>query len=138
MNRDLRFEVFYPHPPELVWRGLTEREALEEWLMKNDFEAKVGHSFQFRAPPVPGWSGIVDCTVLVCDRPKKLVYSWKSDSIDTIVSYTLTPEGSGTRLVLEHTGFSGLKAVMISFMMGGGWKSHLRKELAQIVARFSQ
>ena len=93
MKRDLRFEVFYPHAPELVWRALTEREALKEWLMENDFEPKVGHDFQFRAPPQRGWSGIVNCRVLECEPPKRLSYRWESDSIDTVVTYTLAPHG---------------------------------------------
>jgi uncharacterized protein YndB with AHSA1/START domain len=49
MNRDLRFEVTYPHPPEKVWRALTDPQAIAQWLMKNNFEARVGHKFQFRA-----------------------------------------------------------------------------------------
>jgi hypothetical protein len=56
-----------------------------------------------------------------------------SDSVDTVVRYTLSPEGPGTRLVLEHTGFSGLKAVMISFILGSGWKGHVREGIRRAV-----
>ena len=27
-----------PHPPEKVWRALTQGPLLEEWLMRNDFQ----------------------------------------------------------------------------------------------------
>ena len=37
-----------PHPPEKIWRALTQGELLEEWLMKNDFTPTVGAKFTFR------------------------------------------------------------------------------------------
>ena len=64
MKRDLHFEVTYPHPPERVWRALTDPAAMREWLMDNTFaEARVGHQFQFRTTPRPGFNGIVYCEV---------------------------------------------------------------------------
>ena len=35
-----------PHPPEKIWRALTQPHLIEEWLMKNDFEPVVGPPFQ--------------------------------------------------------------------------------------------
>ena len=32
-----------PHPPEKIWRALTEGPLIKEWLMDNDFEPNVGH-----------------------------------------------------------------------------------------------
>jgi uncharacterized protein YndB with AHSA1/START domain len=60
MERALRFEETYPHPPAKVWRVLITREHLARWLMQNDFEPRVGHKFQFRSKPVGGWDGIVN------------------------------------------------------------------------------
>ena len=31
-----------PHPPEKIWRALTQGPLIEEWLMKNDFQPVVG------------------------------------------------------------------------------------------------
>lgn len=39
------------HPPEKVWRALTESELIASWLMPNDFWAEVGHRFTFRTRP---------------------------------------------------------------------------------------
>ena len=47
-------------------------------------------------------------------------------TLDTVVSFTLEPHPDGTRLRLEHTGFSGMTATLISFMMGAGWKKMMR------------
>ena len=35
-----------PHPPEKIWRALTQPHLIEEWLMKNDFKPVVGPRFQ--------------------------------------------------------------------------------------------
>lgn len=134
MKRDLHFDAFYPHPPERVWNALTRREAIARWLMENDFEPRVGHRFQLRAKPQPGWDGIVHCEVLELDPPRRLAWSWKSNApLDTVLTITLTAEGNGTRLRLAHTGFAGMKGVMVSFILGSGWKGIIHKAIPAVV-----
>jgi len=36
--RSVIVERDVPHPPEKVWRALTQPHLIEEWLMKNDFK----------------------------------------------------------------------------------------------------
>ena len=130
MKRDLHFDAFYPHPPEKVWSALTRREAIARWLMENDFEPRVGHRFQLRAKPQPGWDGIVNCEVLELDPPRRMAWSWKSNvPVDTVLTITLTPEANGTRLHLAHTGFRGVKGVMVSYILGSGWKGIVSKAI---------
>lgn len=138
MKRDLKFQATYPHPPERVWRALTDSRAIAEWLMPNNFEPRLGHKFQFRTKPMGGWDGIVHCEVLECDPPRRLVYTWKSNMLDTVVAWTLEPTAEGTRLVLEHSGFSGMKALMISFVVGSGWKGMLEKAIRAAVGRVDE
>lgn len=124
-TKSIVVERLMPHPPEKIWRALTQSHLIEEWLMKNDFQPRVGHRFQFRAQPVPGWSGVTNCEVLEVDAPKRLAYRWgdgsESDSgLKTIVTWTLTPQADGTHVRMEHSGFrpqdeGGYKG------MGGGW-----------------
>src|SRR5216683_2017526 len=47
-------ERVMPHPPERIWRALTQGPLIEEWLMKNDFQPVVGHRFNLRTTPMPG------------------------------------------------------------------------------------
>ena len=133
MKRQLTFEAFYRHPPDKVWRAITERKAIAQWLMENDFEPKVGHRFQLRTKPQPGWSGIVNGEVLEVDPPRRLVYTWQNENVETVVTFTLTPTEAGTHLRLEHTGFKGLRAVMVSFMLGGGWKGIVNRHLPAVL-----
>ena len=47
-NRTVTIEREMAHPPEKVWRALTQRPLIEDWLMPNDFEPVVGHRFTLR------------------------------------------------------------------------------------------
>jgi uncharacterized protein YndB with AHSA1/START domain len=77
-TRSIVIEREMPHPPEKIWRALTQSPLIEEWLMKNDFLAVVGHRFNFRATPMPHWNGVVDCQVLVVEPCARLSYSFCS------------------------------------------------------------
>ena len=135
MKRDLRFEVVYKHPIEKVWRALTDPKAIAQWLMENDFEPRLGHKFMFHSKPQPGWDGKSYCEVIELDPPRRLAYTWRGGSIDTLLRITLEPVADGTRMVLEHSGFRGLKAVMVSLIMGAGWKGIVNKRIPAVLAR---
>src|SRR5215468_4199914 len=49
-TRTLVVEREMAHPLEKIWRALTQSALMEEWLMKNDFQPVVGHTFHFRVP----------------------------------------------------------------------------------------
>ena len=93
------------HPPEKVWRALTQSPLVEQWLMKNDFQPVVGHRFSFRATPAPNWDGVVDCEVLVVEPHSRLSYSWGSMGMKSVVTWTLTPTKGGTQVRMEQSGF---------------------------------
>ncbi len=132
-SRDLVFTRIYRHSPERVWRALTDPEALPRWLMENDFEPRVGHRFQFKADPAPGFDGIVDCEVLAVEPPRFLSYTWTGGPIDTVLSFTLEPVLEGTRMEVKQTGFDGLKAVMVSFFMQRGIKPIYDQKLPAVL-----
>ena len=131
MTGDLVFETTYPQPPERVWHALTDSRALAAWLMENDFAPHVGHRFQFRTQPQPGFDGIVRCTVLEIDAPRRLVYSWQGGAMaqPTIITWTLAPVPTGTHLRLEHTGFVGADGLAISELLGRGWRGIVEHRL---------
>ena len=94
-----------PHPPEKIWRALTQPHLIEEWLMKNDFKPVVDHRFNLRAD----W-GAVDCQVLAVEPNKMLSYTWnviRDDmaALKSVVTRTLTATHAGTRLRMEQSGF---------------------------------
>ena len=109
--RSLVVEREMAHPPEKIWRALTQGPLIEEWLMKNDFQPVVGHRFNFRATPMPHWNGVVDCRVLVVEPNKRLSYSWDASGeeaaggLKTVVTWTLTPTKDGVLVRMEQSGF---------------------------------
>jgi uncharacterized protein YndB with AHSA1/START domain len=104
-TRTLVIEREMPHPPEKIWRALTEGPLIEEWLMTNDFQPVVGHRFSFRATPVKNWNGVIECEVLVVEPHARLVYSWGALGLESAVTWTLTPTDGGTHVRMEQTGF---------------------------------
>jgi uncharacterized protein YndB with AHSA1/START domain len=105
-SESISFEFDLPHPPEKVWRALTEPALLEQWLLPiAQLELEPGAAFTFQAPPQPGWDGTVACRLLEIETPRKLSYAWVVGDLDTVVTFTLTPTTSGTRMSLEHSGF---------------------------------
>jgi uncharacterized protein YndB with AHSA1/START domain len=103
--RTLVIEKEFAHPPEKVWRALTQGALIKEWLMDNDFQPVVGHKFSFRAAPVANWSGVIDSQVLVVEPYQKLSYSWGTLGVDTAVTWTLAATKTGTLLRMEQSGF---------------------------------
>jgi uncharacterized protein YndB with AHSA1/START domain len=104
-TRSLVIEKELPHPPEKVWRALTQGPLVKEWLMDNDIQPVVGHRFNFRSTPMPNWNGVIDCEVLVVEPNKKLSYSWNSLGLESVVVWTLVATGSGTLVRMEQSGF---------------------------------
>lgn len=87
-------------PPEKVWRALTRPELLADWLMESDFQSVVDHRFRF----VAAW-GSIDCQVLHIEPERVLSYTWQGEGLETVVTWTLDPTGTGTRLKMEQSGF---------------------------------
>ena len=110
MNTETRSVVVereMPHPPEKLWRALTQPHLIAEWLMKNNFAPVVGHRFNLRGE----WGGVLDCEVLAIEPNRTLSYTWNfahddvAFNLQSVVTFTLTPTASGTRLRMEQAGF---------------------------------
>lgn len=127
-TRAVVIEREFPSPPDRVWRALTQPALIAEWLMAADFVPSIGHEFAFKAD----W-GQVDCRVVEAVPNETLSYTWEAYGLESVVTWTLTPTGSGTHLKMEQSGFradqqqayAGAKA---------GWPQFLGK-LEQLLAR---
>jgi uncharacterized protein YndB with AHSA1/START domain len=127
-TRSVIVEREIPHPPQKIWRALTQPQLIEEWLMKNDFVPAVDHRFSLRAD----W-GAVDCQVLAIEPNKTLSYTWAAYGLESVVTWTLTPSGAGTHLRMEQSGF---RPDQQQAFQGAkhGWQQFLGK-LEQVLAR---
>ncbi len=107
-TESISFEFDLRHPPEKVWRALTNPTLLAEWLLPvTGFEPTPGVAFSFKTQPFPGWDGTVNCRILEIEAHKRISYTWTVGDmeLDTVVTFTLAPTGSGTRLNLVQSGF---------------------------------
>jgi uncharacterized protein YndB with AHSA1/START domain len=107
-SESISFDFDLHHAPEKVWRALTDPVLLTEWLLPVfGLELAPGAAFTFKTQPYPPWDGTVSCRVLEVEELKKLSYAWAVGDmgLDTVVTFTLTPTPSGTRLSLVQSGF---------------------------------
>jgi uncharacterized protein YndB with AHSA1/START domain len=94
----LRFTRRLPHPPEKVWRSLTEPEHLAAWFPTNiEGKRAPGAALRFvfpndEAPPMDG-------EMLTYDPPTALEFRWGPDTL----RFELHPEGTMTVLTLVDT-----------------------------------
>jgi len=107
-TESISFEIDLPHSSEKVWRALTDPVLLTEWLLPVvELAVEPGAAFTLKTQAYPGWDGTVNCRVLEVEAQTKLRYAWVVGAmhLDTVVTFTLTPTASGTRLSLEQSGF---------------------------------
>lgn len=127
-TRSVIVEREFAVSPARIWRALTQPHLIQEWLMKNDFKPEPGAAFT-----MSGDWGSVDCEVLTNVDEQELSYTWQAFGLETVVTWTLTPTASGTRLRMEQSGF---KADQKQAYGGakGGWRKffdNLEKVLQQ-------
>lgn len=121
----VRCDQFLSHPPERVWQALTDPDLMARWWAAGDIKPVVGHGFTL---DMGAWGG-QPCTVTEVDPPHLLSYSFAEGSLDSVITWRLEAEGTGTRLFLEHKGFDldsplGRQAY---HGMGRGWPGILAR-----------
>jgi uncharacterized protein YndB with AHSA1/START domain len=95
----IRLERVLADPPSVVWRALTEREQLKAWfpcdvvVADGRWQAGAGISFVF-GPEADGL--VMEGEVVEVREPESLVFTWGEE----MLRFTLTPQGTGTLLVL--------------------------------------
>lgn len=145
MTKTISYTWQFPQSPDIVWRYLTEPELVAKWLMRTDMKAEKGADFMFFTRPLPDmqFDGNVYCRITELVQPEKLVYTWRGGpgdgtiSLDSVVTWTLTPRGEGTELHLAHEGFKEDQNIKIFETMNEGWGKHIAQRLAEVLNEHS-
>jgi uncharacterized protein YndB with AHSA1/START domain len=98
----IRLDHFYSQPPAVVWKALTDPALHARWWAAGDVQPIVGHRFDLDM----GQWGKQACEVLEVDQNRLLKYRFAAGTLDSVITWEIVPEGSGTRLKLTHEGFN--------------------------------
>src|SRR5215204_4803210 len=100
----VRFERRLSHPPERVWRAITEPEDLAKWFPARPEiagERRVGAELQFTYPEgtePPETGGITEH-----DPPRLFAFTWRASGRESqLLRFELEPDEDGCRLVFTH------------------------------------
>ncbi len=131
-TREIVVEEVFPHSAAAIWKALTNGEMMKRWFMPpSGFEPAEGRRFTFQTKPAGAWDGVIHCQVLEARPNRRLAYSWKGgdarnvgygSALDTVVTWTLSEEATGTRVRLVHSGFKLPTNESALVTMGEGWK----------------
>jgi uncharacterized protein YndB with AHSA1/START domain len=135
---EIRVVRDYRHAPAKVWRALTDPALMALWGMRPEgFAPEPGTRFRLVGAANRAWRGWVECAVLEVVVRQKLRFSWDDDGRGktTYVTYSIEPHAGGTRLVFEHTGFTGIGGfVYAKALMTPGMKKVLGRTLPAVFA----
>jgi uncharacterized protein YndB with AHSA1/START domain len=100
----VRFERRLAHPPERVWRAVTEADELAKWFPARpeiSGERRIGAQLTIAYPDnvEPPDSG----EIVELDEPRLFAFTWRSAAQEPqLLRFELEPDGDGTRLVFTH------------------------------------
>jgi uncharacterized protein YndB with AHSA1/START domain len=121
----IHVEDVYPTDIDDLWSAISQPSRLGRWLAKVEGDTSIGGSFT--ASFTSGWEG--PGRVDICDAPHRLVITTFGNPDETVMEATLTPEGDGTRLVIEERGI----LLEDALYHGAGWQAHI-EDLALYLA----
>ena len=133
---EIRLSTLIEAPPSAVFRALIDPALLNQWIARDArVEPGIGGAFDM------GWAAAegvehegAAMEILEFEPDARLAITWPDWRGDPAVptqrvSWTLVPEGGGTRVTLVHSGF--VRAVDISdYPFGWG---HFLEQMAQVV-----
>jgi uncharacterized protein YndB with AHSA1/START domain len=129
----VRLERLLPGPVERIWAYLTEGDKRAKWLAGGDFDLRMGGKIrlEFDNGNLPNdaatlekykgrGKGVFEGVITRLEPLRLIAYTWKWDSIESEVSYELTPRGKDVLLVIVHRKLTE----QLTRNVMGGWDVH--------------
>lgn len=127
-NAEVALSIHIDAPPSVVFRALIDPDRIQQWFgVAASVDPRAGGAWHLKMEFEKDGQKVTSppCTILEYVENERLVISWpdwRGDQgvPDQRVSWTLKPEGNGTRVDFVHGGFT--RAVDISdYPFGWGW-----------------
>jgi uncharacterized protein YndB with AHSA1/START domain len=107
----LPVEEYLPYRADRVWHVLTTADQVPRWLGVNGFRLEPGCRIPIQSDPVRrvGLGGTGQFEVIAFEEARMLRVAWRAAraeerGLGSAVTFTLTAEGAGTLLFIEHDG----------------------------------
>lgn len=97
----LRFERHLAHPPEKVWKAVTDPAEMAHWFpayIETKLKTGARMRFSFGDDNLDAGGAYADGEILEYDPPKVYAFRW----IDDALRFELIPERAGCRLVFTY------------------------------------
>jgi uncharacterized protein YndB with AHSA1/START domain len=106
MTDQIEKNVSIDAPIDRVWAALTDPATIGAWMGDGDsvaFDLRVGGAYQF-------FGGATSGVLTKVHRPLELEYTWRQEEWepewpDSVVRWTLAPDGDSTQVRLTHDTF---------------------------------
>ena len=134
--------------PEKAFAAFAKAELVSRWLRPSpeirltvlEFDFREGGSYRF-AYHIPGAATVIVAgSYRVINPPSRIVFSWVIEppdehaGIESEVSVAITPDGSGSELVIRHERFGRIDAIE---RHAAGWVGAV-DQLSELLAQEEQ
>jgi uncharacterized protein YndB with AHSA1/START domain len=109
---EIRFDVDLDHPPERVWRALTDPRQLGEWFSPIDVDRTDTNKLRLRPSGLDGLTGALDARVIAAEAPTRLVMRWQGEDLHVRVAISIAETSDGARLTFVQRGFLGRRGTL--------------------------
>lgn len=129
-TKDLNYSVSFKATPDEVYSALMDSKKHSEFTeAPAEIDTSVGGKFSLHGGYIYGEN-------LELVKDKKIVQSWRTQSWKpedyySTVTYSMEPEGEGTKLTFSHTGIPEINLESIS----DGWHSHYWEPMKKYFAK---
>ncbi|GIG87676.1 SRPBCC domain-containing protein [Plantactinospora endophytica] len=97
---EIRTTVELRHPPERVWRALTDRELLPKWFAELAPRPSSISRFELRPVDLPQLDELIVVELVEVEPAHRLVLRWPEAGQSTLMECELTPTAEGCRLTV--------------------------------------
>jgi uncharacterized protein YndB with AHSA1/START domain len=126
----LRFERRFKHPPEKVWRAITDPSELAHWFpARVEGERKPGAPLRFvfdADTPMPELEHTGQITAF--EPPRRFAFSWNDD----VLTFEMHPDGAGCHLVFTHVVSESNGGWLAAGRDAAGWDTCLESLSARL------